>query len=127
MYAEELLAAGPDRVPETLSDLLLRRVDRLASKPVSVLRMASAQGTRLSPTPGRGAPGLDHLPVDASLGEALDAHVLKTVGGHLDFRHGLIREAVYDDLMPGERAQAHDRLAAALERLAGGAIGMTLR
>ena len=56
--------------------------------------------------------------MDASLREALDAHVLKTVGGHLDFRHGLIREAVHDDLMPGERAQAHARLAAALERLA---------
>ena len=126
LYAEELLAAGPDGLPETLSDLLLRRVDGLSEQARVVLRMASAHGTRLSPQLLGAALGLDEAGVDASLREALDAHVLKTVGSHLDFRHGLIREAVHDDLMPGERAQAHARIAAALERLAGVDIGMTV-
>ncbi len=126
LYAEELLAAGPDSLPEALSDLLLRRVDGLDERARAVLRMASAQGSRLSPQLLGEALAMDEAALDGSLREALDAHVLKTVGGHLDFRHGLIREAVYDDLMPGERAQSHHRLAEALERLAGDDIGMTV-
>ena len=126
LYAEELLSAGPDSLPEALSDLLLRRVDGLSEQARAVLRMASAHGTRLSPRLLGEALGLDEAAVDPSLREALDAHVLKTVGGHLDFRHGLIREAVHDDLMPGERAQAHARLAAGLERLSGDDLGMTV-
>ena len=30
------------------------------------------------------------------------------------FRHGLIREAIYDDLLPGERTRLHTRFAEAL-------------
>ena len=126
LYAEELLAAGPDSLPEALSDLLLRRVEGLSEQTQVVLRMASAHGSRLWPQLLGEALGLDDAAVDASLREALDAHVLKPVSGHLDFRHGLIREAVHDDLMPGERAQSHHRLAEALERLAGDDIGMTI-
>ncbi|MBF4766139.1 hypothetical protein ISU07_23650, partial [Nocardioides islandensis] len=49
--------------------------------------------------------------------EALATNVVRQVGSHLDFRHGLLREAVYGDLMPGERAAAHRALAMAIERL----------
>ncbi len=125
LYAEELIAAGPDSLPSALSDLLLRRVDGLSEQARVVLRTASAHGSRLWPQLLGEALGLEEAALDASLREALDAHVLKTVGGHLDFRHGLIREAVHDDLMPGERAEAHRRLAEALERLAGDDLGMT--
>ncbi len=126
LYAEELLAAGPASLPEALSDLLLRRVDGLDERARAVLRMASAHGSRLSPQLLGEALALDEAALDTSLREALDAHVLKSVDGHLDFRHGLIRDAVYDDLMPGERAQSHHRLAEALQRLAGDDIGMTV-
>ena len=67
------------------------------------------------------ASGLDAAAVDASLREALATNVVRQVGSHLDFRHGLLREAVYGDLMPGERAQAHRLLAEAAERTAGAA------
>ena len=42
-------------------------------------------------------------------------------GDQVDFRHGLLREAVYDDLLPGERNRAHAQLAAALESTSGAA------
>jgi DNA-binding CsgD family transcriptional regulator/tetratricopeptide (TPR) repeat protein len=119
LYAEELLVAGTDRMPEQLSDLLLSRVDALSDGARGVLRLASAHGSRLWPELLVEASGLDAAALDAVLREAVDANVLKWVGENLDFRHGLLREAVYDDLMPGERTQAHRVLAQALEHLAG--------
>ena len=119
LYAEELLAAGLDALPEQLGALLLARVDALSEATRRVLRLASAHGSRLDPALLAEAAGLDDEGVDAALREATSANVLRRVGDHLAFRHGLIREAVYDDLMPGERSHAHRVLAEALERLAG--------
>ena len=36
-------------------------------------------------------------------------------GDSLEFRHGLLREAVYDDLLPDERTRLHAELAAILQ------------
>jgi DNA-binding CsgD family transcriptional regulator len=119
LYAEELLAAGPDGLPEQLGALLLARGDALGDTTRSVLRLASAHGSRIDPELVVDASGLDAAAVDASLREALATNVVRQVGSHLDFRHGLLREAVYGDLMPGERAQAHRLLAEAAERTAG--------
>src|SRR6202012_1682957 len=60
---------------------------------------------------GIGGPALGE-----ALREALAEHVL--VAGENDpfcFRHALLREVVYDDLLPGERAAMHLELARALE------------
>jgi DNA-binding CsgD family transcriptional regulator/tetratricopeptide (TPR) repeat protein len=125
LYAEELLAAGPDALPEQLGSLLLARVDALSEPTRRMLRLASAHGSRLDTTLLVETGGIDERELEAGLREAIDAHVLKPVGEHLDFRHGLLREAVYDDLLPGERAKAHAVLAQALERLAGDDPGIS--
>ncbi len=119
LYAEELLAAGPDGLPEQLGALLLARADALSDEARGLLRLASAHGSRLDSVLLAEASGLGADAVDACLREAIDANVVRRVGDHLDFRHGLVREAVYDDLMPGERSKAHRRLAEALERTIG--------
>jgi ATP/maltotriose-dependent transcriptional regulator MalT len=59
--------------------------------------------------------GLDTL--HAALREAVAEHVLVAgADGRLSFRHALLREAIYDDLLPGERGELHLALAAAYER-----------
>jgi DNA-binding CsgD family transcriptional regulator/tetratricopeptide (TPR) repeat protein len=116
LYAEELLAAGPDALPEQLGSLLLARVDALSERTRATLRLASVHGSRLDPGLLAEAAGLGDADVDASLREAVEANVLRQVGEHVDFRHGLIREAVYEDLMPGERSRAHALLAGGMER-----------
>jgi DNA-binding CsgD family transcriptional regulator/tetratricopeptide (TPR) repeat protein len=52
-----------------------------------------------------------------SLREAVTHHVLVQRSGddRYTFRHALMREAVYEDLLPGERGDLHVRLAEALE------------
>ena len=53
--------------------------------------------------------------MEGHLREALDANVLRQTGDHLEFRHPLLREAAYDDLMPDERTRTHARLAEILQ------------
>jgi DNA-binding CsgD family transcriptional regulator len=124
LYAEELLAAGAERLPDPLATLLLSRVDALSEPTRALLRLASAHGSRLVPALLGEAAGATMTAVDDALREAVEANVLRRVGEHIDFRHGLIREAVSDDLMPGERARAHAVLAGALEKLIGDRAGL---
>ncbi len=119
LYAEELLQAGTGGLPGPLNDLLLARVDALSGPTRDLLRLASVNGSRLDAALLGQVAGLEDDPVEACLREAIDANVVIATGEHLDFRHGLLREAVYDDLLPGERTRAHGRLAAALQERGG--------
>ncbi len=125
LYAEELIAAGIDDLPEALAALLLRRVDGLSEPTRLLLKLASVHGSTLSPRVLAQGLGLEALAVDAALREAIEGYVLERAGDQVRFRHGLIREAVYDDLMPGERTLCHTRVAEAIERLTGDDPGMT--
>src|SRR3954454_9528425 len=52
----------------------------------------------------------------AAAREAVAGHVLITRDdGTYAFRHALVGEAVYDDLLPGERSSLHSEIAEALE------------
>ncbi len=120
LYVEELLAAAErgssdSDIPEQLADLLRGRVDRLSKVTRRLLRIASVAGTLLDTDVLTRVTdsGLDDL--EEQLREAFDANVLRQTHGHLEFRHGLIREAVYDDLLPDERIRTHDAVANALE------------
>ncbi len=125
LYAEELLQAGPTALPGPLSDLLLARVDALSRPTRDLLRLASVGGSRLDPQLLAEVAGLDEDALDACLREGIDANVLRVTGDHLDFRHGLLREAIYDDLLPGERTRAHARMAATMQAQLGDHTGMT--
>ena len=119
LYAEELLAADQDPnqagVPGHLSDLLLARIDALEAGPRALLRVASVNGTRLDTETLADLAGLDQVQMESSLRDALDANVLRQNGDTLEFRHPLLREATYDDLMPDERTRLHGRLAEILQ------------
>ncbi len=119
LYAEEILAANraddQQGVPDHLSDLLLARIDALDEGPRALLRLASVNGTRLDTATLAELAGLDGAQMEGYLREALDANVLRQAAGSLEFRHPLLREAVYDDLMPDERTRTHGRLAEVLQ------------
>ena len=101
-------------MPEHLAELLLARVDRLADDTRRLLRIASTDGTRLDTEVLIQITESRREDVEASLREAVDANVLRPRADHLEFRHGLIREAVYDDLLPDERTRTHASVAQVL-------------
>ena len=55
---------------------------------------------------------IEHEALNIALREAVAEQVLITDGdGRFLFRHALLREALYDDLLPGERGELHLSLA----------------
>ncbi|GAA4819454.1 helix-turn-helix transcriptional regulator [Nocardioides caeni] len=116
-FVEELVASGacPDgEVPADLADLLLVRLDRLGDDARQVVRAASVAGRRVSHDLLVAASGLPAEVVDAALRQAVEMHVLEATGERYAFRHALLGEAVYDDLLPGERVRLHARCAQVL-------------
>jgi hypothetical protein len=102
-------------LPRSLRDLLLAVVAAMPERTRQVLRIAAVSGTRLDHALFTAVTGLDDTDLTAALRPAVDANVLVSDADGYDFRHQLIREAVLEDLLPGERAQAHRAFAQALE------------
>ena len=115
LYAEEIAAAGSGAMPDQLADLFLARVDALPRDARELARTASVDGMHLDLESLADLAGLDRDELDSRLRELVDANVLRGAGESLEFRHGLLREAVYDDLLPDERTRLHARLAAILQ------------
>jgi ATP/maltotriose-dependent transcriptional regulator MalT len=117
LFTEELLAVGTDgrgTLPPTLRDALMLRVERLSGPAQEVLRWLACQSladdllTKLAP--------LDPAELREGLREAIGSQIAIAHGdGAYRFRHALLREVVYDDLLPGERAELHAAIARALE------------
>lgn len=121
LYAEELLDAGSvddeAGLPPRLADLFLARVDRLPDlAATTVLRAASAIGTRVDQSLLVTTSGLRTAVVTRALKEARDRRLLVVRNGELEFRHALLRDALYEDLLPAERTELHGRLAQELQR-----------
>ncbi|MGW0873346.1 ATP-binding protein [Streptomyces sp. NPDC002740] len=117
-YAEELLAAtGTEAggMPSGLADLLLIRVEQLPDTAQQVLRTAAVAGRRVEHDLLRDAVGLPEDELESALREAVGHQLLVAGGdGAYAFRHALAREAVYADLLPGERSRLHGAFAALL-------------
>ncbi len=115
-FAEEIVAVARDddgqccTLPLTLRDLLLARVDELPDSTRQALRSAAVIGRRFGDQ--LLAALLERRDTDLldDLRAATEQQVLVTEGDRYAFRHALVQEAVYDDLLPGERTRLHTRL-----------------
>ncbi|MGW2311127.1 helix-turn-helix transcriptional regulator [Actinomadura luteofluorescens] len=103
-------------LPESLRDLLLAGVQRLPEETQDVLRDASGGSTRIEHALLAAVSRLDDAALTRVLRPAVAANVLVVDGDGYAFRHALIREAVHDDLLPGEYTRLHTRYAEALEK-----------
>ncbi len=116
-HVEELLSLDSDRwLPPSLREVLGARLDQLDEGSRRIVQEASVIGRQV---------GMDLLTVVSEAGaadvaagvrQAVDARILVPAedGRRHRFRHTLLREAVYDDLSPDERIEAHRRIAQAL-------------
>jgi DNA-binding NarL/FixJ family response regulator len=118
LFVETLLGCDGElnrELPESLRDLLLDTMRRLPEDTQEVLRVASAGGE----TTGHGllaaVTGLDDAALTGALRPAVTANVLRAHASGYTFRHELIREAVHEDLLPGEHGRLHSRFAEAID------------
>ena len=121
-YAEELLAASvrgdpaePRALPAGLAALLLSRVEQLSDTTQQVLRAAAVAGRKADDELVRAASGLAAAEYEEAVREAVTHQLLVPDGteGYV-FRHALLREAVYADLLPGERTRLHATMSSLL-------------
>ncbi|GAA3829404.1 helix-turn-helix transcriptional regulator [Sphaerisporangium flaviroseum] len=114
-YAEELLAA--EGLPYGLASLLLARVERLSDPAQQLLRAAAVAGRRMDHDLLSKVSGLEDGELEETMREIVSRGLLLPDGDYgYAFRHALLQEAVYTDLLPGERTRLHGQFA----RLLGG-------
>jgi DNA-binding NarL/FixJ family response regulator/tetratricopeptide (TPR) repeat protein len=120
-YAEEVVVAetSGSGLPPAMRDVLLARVATLSDPARDLLRILAAGGIRVSTAVVARVAGTETAELDEPLREAVDRHLIVPIEANgqefLAFRHALVQEAVYAELLPGERTRLHARYGAALE------------
>lgn len=121
---EELTAAeaqGERTLPEGLRHLALRRSRQLPATATAVLRAVASAGGPVGEDALLEVCELPRAALDQALRDLVDAGlvVADRRTGRLDVRHALLREAVEQDLLPGESAVLHGRWADLLDGVGG--------
>jgi DNA-binding CsgD family transcriptional regulator/tetratricopeptide (TPR) repeat protein len=118
---EEILAAvdsgaDPGDLPPSLRDVLLARTETVSEAAQRVLRTASAASPRVADRLLEVVAGMPEAQLYPALREAVEHHlfVVDHSGRGYAFRHALTRDALYDDMLPGERARLHTAYGEAL-------------
>jgi DNA-binding NarL/FixJ family response regulator len=122
LFVEELACCFPESgLPDSLRDLLMIRTERLDRRTRRVLHVVAVIGSRA------------HYPLVAAVADRPDddlAEALRTAveanilvadaeADAFTFRHSLLRDAIHDDLLPGEHARLHARVARTLTETPG--------
>ena len=121
--AEELAAAETHTVTFELAEVLLARLERLPESAKQVVQLASVMGRRFTYQRLNAAAwsmldenGLRHeRELDQALRAAISHGIIvQKSPDTYAFRHALLGEAVYNDLLPGERIRYHQKIAESL-------------
>jgi tetratricopeptide (TPR) repeat protein len=114
-YVEEIVAAGARVLPDTLAEVVLSRVSRLSEPTQELLHRAAVLGDEVDERLLAALTGDSAEAVTGALREAVFEQLLVIDAEGCRFRHALIREALYDDLLPGERERLHVAAAHAVQ------------
>ncbi|MGW5732734.1 helix-turn-helix transcriptional regulator [Streptomyces sp. NPDC055261] len=120
-FVEELAVASHNSscagLTDSLRDLLLVRVEELPESSQRVARIVAEGGSNVEYPLLAAVAGLSEDDLIEALRAAVGANILlpSPDGDGYRFRHSLVREAVGDDLLPGERSRISRRFATVLE------------
>lgn len=125
LHIEELLAALGDEVgsdgrsirdvsvPDTIEDAVLARTHHLSQDAQAVARAGAVMGRCFAPDVLAGIMDRPVAGLDAPLQELVDSSILNPFEfvdrGYYDFRHQLLRDALYDSVPAGELRRLHAR------------------
>ncbi|WP_217162339.1 LuxR family transcriptional regulator [Streptomyces sp. AC512_CC834] len=120
-FVEELAVAAHEGscagLTDSLRDLLLVRVEALPESAQRVARIVAEGGSTVEYPLLAAVARLAEDDLIEALRSAVNANILLPApdGDGYRFRHSLVREAVGDDLLPGERSRLNRRYAEALD------------
>ena len=121
-FAEELLAAGAAGLvlPRSLRDTLEDRVRQMSADAQRVVRVASVAGARVDHRVLAAVVDLGEDRLSDGLRELIEHHLLVATSPDQEpgyaFRHALVQEVVYGELLPSERTQLHAAYATVIAR-----------
>ncbi|GAA5203994.1 helix-turn-helix transcriptional regulator [Microbacterium jejuense] len=116
-YVEELASFSGERLPVSLRDVLLLRYERMDAAARRFTRILATGGVEVPHPVLRAVFDDDEDALETSVRSAVDAQIVVIRDDAYAFRHALMQEAVYDELLPTERTRLHTAYAAALEAL----------
>jgi DNA-binding CsgD family transcriptional regulator len=126
LHIEELLAALGESaadgravrdatVPSTIEDAVLARVGRLSPDAQAIARAGAVMGRCFAPDVLAGVVGASEPELEPHLSELVSAGILYPFQfvdvGYYDFRHQLLRDALYGSVTPTDRRRFHARAA----------------
>ena len=106
------------RVPNTVRDTILQRLERLQPAEIEVLSAASAIGLTFDVATLAAVTDTSESAVASAADACVANQLLEEVDratGRYSFRHALTREAVYEDMVAARRQHLHARIAEVLE------------
>ena len=110
-------ALGEMRIPRTVRDTILHRLERLSREEVAVLSAAAVVGRSFDLATLADVTGIDLAAVLSAIETGVTFQLLeedRANYGRYQFRHALTREAVYEDMVVPRRQQLHGRVAEVL-------------
>ncbi|MEV0667902.1 ATP-binding protein [Actinomadura luteofluorescens] len=113
LFVEALVDAG-DAPARSLRELLRTDVERLPEPSRRVVHAAAVAAGPVEHALLAALTGMDDLEFEDALRPLVRRRLLDVVEGGYAFRRDLIREAVYEGLLPGERVRLHRRCAEAI-------------
>jgi DNA-binding SARP family transcriptional activator len=112
--------------PEAIRELVARRVSRLPESVIYLLQAAAVAGQECEASVVAEAAELSPDQELDAFDQAEESRLLRRVGGlvrdRYTFTHGLVREAIYGELLRGRRVRYHHKIALATERVHGESV-----
>jgi predicted ATPase len=112
-------------IPDSVRQVLNRRVRRLGAETGRLLSAAAAFGGSFHVTVAARVAGLDEAAVLNAIDAALRAQLVRPAESaeRYDFTHALIRETLYSELSPSRQVRLHRQVAEAMEQTYGDLVG----
>lgn len=118
LHIEELVAAGEDHgVPDTVGEAVRTRAARLDDVVREIVSAAAVIGCSFEFDLLTSIVDVPEEEVDRALRVLADQHIMVALGPtKFDFRHALIRDALYEEISPFRKRAVHTAVARASER-----------
>ena len=114
LYARELASAGPGLMPASITDAVLAKAAGVTSQARAVIDQLSVADGGMSHELLAAAVTMSETRLLAAVRAAVGSGLLVPSGEGYSFGHTLIRQVVYEQLLPGDRRRLHRRFAEVL-------------